>query len=342
MTKLNCTRCVSYFRQLRSAAFSEYVELGEEILREQDETLPYKAKEIREKLSGNLTVSSLENKSVDEKLESLGRIFPNTRVIKNIDGSVLFSIENCQLRNSFKDLGLDKRGQREIAPCFCHELALFQGCFPNAKIVELENVMLEGGNTCTWKIAGLISNLKYEQKNICPLKPGEKCPAHTYASLAARYFLDYMELFKARKGISNREQLDEKLYDIRFASAEKGGKDLRALSGDQGLAGLVKYYWSKFPTVEIKELSEHRLVCRANSCAFKQGYVDMGISSEEMKKLSRLGCICDEAAIKGYNPAIRFQQEANLMNGDEHCQWILTLDIENGVSEQERIGKNGE
>lgn len=146
---------------------------------------------------------------------------------------------------------------------------------------------------------------------------------HTYAGLAARYFLDYVAL--AERCQAGVEDVVEEAEKIRRSSAQQLGASLSAQAARRDLIELRELYWNKFPNVEILELQPDYMVARAYSCAFCDGLRSLGVSPERMKELSDLACIPDEAAASGFNPAIRLELESRQMKGNTYCEWVLHL-----------------
>lgn len=149
---------------------------------------------------------------------------------------------------------------------------------------------------------------------------------HTYAGLAARYFLDYIALVeKCQEGVEDVEKEAER---IRRSSAQQLGESLATKATRRDLNELRELYWSKFPNVKIVELQSDYMVARAHKCAFCQGLRSLGVDPARMKELSHLACLPDEAAASGFNPAIRLRLETRQMEGDSYCEWILNLQKE--------------
>ena len=256
-------------------------------------------------------------------LDSLITFFQTWPAVSICSSSTGVDIEvhNCPYFNAAESL-CESENLAALSSLLCLEDSLVQGYNPDLKLLHRE-CMLRGDRSCRFSIidssdAGRMQNIQlpYWRREYELAVAGV-----SFAALATRYAIDLMNLGNIK---SDEISVDSALR-IRYQSACEAGKLLAQKAESTDLEGLKVYYWSKFPHVQCS-YEGSVLVCRTDSCALVTGINELGLDINVKPEFSETACICDRAAVEGFNPAIGFKQTKNLIQGDSCCHWEFSLE----------------
>ncbi|MBF0528347.1 MAG: hypothetical protein HQK55_03575 [Deltaproteobacteria bacterium] len=310
-----CRRCIKPFRMKRALLTLDYLKAAEGLggwneaagIRTESE------KDFGRKTAGWPAGNDLKG------LAAYFRSWPES-AISLTAGMMAVRIKACPFFEGLISLGLTKDEIKDLSSLLCLEEYFVQGFNPSFDF-SIINCLMRGDPDCRFEIKGHEASAaeKLEFDESCPARAeGRTCPADTFGALTARYTVDLKKLSEVGE-VSDRQQ---QAIRIRYLSAKAGGELLAKKADRTDLEGLVKYYWSKFPNVSCR-LEEGTLICEALTCALATGLEELSVIGTT--GLSHMACICDEAAIAGFNSEIFFQQSRNLLDGDKACRWELRL-----------------
>ena len=245
-------------------------------------------------------------------------------------GGKTWLLETSQslLAAAMTELGVAPERVREWADLLETDAALAEGFDPGLRL-EQTHSLFRGDAVSRWVLnlpPGDESLTEAEYRSELTLC--ETCPIRTWSYVSARYFTDLVGLASALA--ENPGQDARKLaYDLRWKSALEQGRRTAERTGEHDLTGLDRHYWSRFPNIRVVEHTRtaegERMVCRADSCNFCQGFQMQGLDPGRLAEVGKLACIPDEAFIYGLIPNVRFEMPANQMQGDSHCTWVLEV-----------------
>jgi len=149
-------------------------------------------------------------------------------------------------------------------------------------------------------------------------------------------------LWRVIKRIEEKHHIDVKgiLREERWNQGFAMGQELAKKSEGNGIKDLYNAFFAQFEGkgsrvwFELNDLRQHHWTLE---CPNLEHFKAFGRTDEEIKEMGPYFCLQDDAIIKGFNSNFEVSAPTRILQGDDHCTWI----IEDHAGKAEPIPEGG-
>jgi hypothetical protein len=128
-----------------------------------------------------------------------------------------------------------------------------------------------------------------------------------------------------------KEKAAKMIKESRYAPVYAEARALAESMGNpQDLDTLLETFRLKSPPwvtlVEFVYRTPNKAIIRSSHHCWEASAIQKTADKELQLFIAENWCVHDQAWVEGFNPKVKFDQPKHFLRGDDHCEFVLTLD----------------